>query len=101
MGRTALMWPGVDRDDDLAAAGVVVLHRDNGRLIENDALVTDVNKSIGSSQVDRKIAREVAAQAFEHWIATEARKSAGNLTICRTLYKATGMIPRTFPTSFA
>jgi hypothetical protein len=43
---------GADGDYDLAAAGVVVLHRDNGRLIEHDALVTDINEGIGRSQVD-------------------------------------------------
>jgi hypothetical protein len=34
-------------------------------------------------------------------VVAEARKSGGNLTICGTIHKATGMIPRTFPTSFA
>src|SRR3982751_3152561 len=49
---------------------VIVLHRDNGRLIEHDALVTDVNEGIGRPQVDRQITREIATQAFEHEVAT-------------------------------
>jgi hypothetical protein len=92
---------GADGDDDLATTCLVVLHRDNRRLVEHDALVADVNEGIGRSQIDRQIAREIAAQAFKHVEPSEARKSGGNLTICSTPHKATGMIPRTFPIPFA
>ena len=76
IGRTALMWPGraaehalgfgADGHDDLAATAGLVLHRDDGGLVEHDALVADVDERVGRAQVDGQIAGEIAAQAFEH-----------------------------------
>ena len=52
----------------------LVLHRDNRRLVEHDALVADVDQCIGRAQVDRQIAGEIAAQAFEHEVETGKRR---------------------------
>jgi hypothetical protein len=57
---------GADRDDDLAAARGLVLDRNHRRFVEYDALVAHVDEGVGGAQIDRQIAGEIAAQAFEH-----------------------------------
>src|SRR5579883_2710617 len=64
---------GTDGDDDLAAAGGLVLYRHDRRLVEDDALVADRDQSVGRPQIDRQIAGEIAAQAFEHEASEERR----------------------------
>src|SRR5260370_21010158 len=60
-----------DGDDDLAAASSgFVLHCDDGRLIEHNALVTDVDEHICCSQAHRQIAGEITAPALEHELPT-------------------------------
>ncbi len=41
-----------DRDDDLAASGRFVLHRDDRRFVENDAALAHVNQRVGGSKID-------------------------------------------------
>ncbi len=98
------MWPGraaehvlglgADGDDDLAAARGLVLHRDHRGLVEHDALVAHVDQRVGRAQVDRQIAGEIAAQAFEHGAGEtlcggRPEKRPGNLATDRTFHKAT------------
>src|SRR3984957_9780443 len=91
-----------DRHDDLAAARGFVLHRHYRGLIENYALVTDVDQRIGGAQVDRQIAGEIAAQAFEHESGRPSRelysgfKAGANLATEKVFHKARCMISRCF-----
>jgi hypothetical protein len=60
---------GAHGDDDLAAAAVVLLHRDDRGLVEHDAAVADIDEGVGRPQVDGEVAGEIAAQTLEHrWV---------------------------------
>src|SRR5436190_12042750 len=91
---------GADRDDYLAAAPGLVLHRDHRGLVEHDALVAHIDQGVRRTQIDRQIARKITAQAFEHAATGSERrerpKVARNLATDRTLSKATCMILRWF-----
>jgi hypothetical protein len=57
---------GAYGDNDFAAPTGLVLHRDDGRLVEHDALVADVDECVGRAEIDRQITGKIAAEAFEH-----------------------------------
>ncbi len=56
-----------DRQDALLGIGAALLaNRDYGGLIQDDALVADVDQGVGGAEVDREIVGEVAAEKSEH-----------------------------------
>src|SRR6185295_2603883 len=55
-------------DDLLAVRPALVADRDDGGLVEDDALASHVDEGVGGSEVDREIGGEVAAQGREHWL---------------------------------
>src|SRR5207237_2693870 len=54
---------GADRDDYLAAAPGLVLHRDHRGLVEHDALVAHIDQGVRRTQIHHQIARKITAQA--------------------------------------
>ena len=93
-GRTPEHVLGVDADsdDDLAAAAEIVLHGDDRRLVKHDATIAHVDEGVGRTQIDRQIAGEVAAQAFEHRSGTslgKREKRPSNLATRASFHKAT------------
>ena len=52
---------------------VVVANGHDGRLVEHDALAADVDEGIGSTEVDRQVVREQAAELLEHQGSLENR----------------------------
>src|SRR5206468_2348558 len=66
---------GADRDDHLAAARGLVLHRNHRRLVEDDPFVANVDQGISRTQIDRQIAGEITAQAFEHEATGKRRRT--------------------------
>ena len=57
---------GLGADGGDLAHAISVAHRDDRRLVEDDALAADVDEGVGGAQVDRQVVREQAAQVLEH-----------------------------------
>src|SRR5690606_15732372 len=53
-------------NDFLAVRAAIVTNRNDGRLVQHDALSSNVDERIGGTKVDRHIAREITAEKSEH-----------------------------------